>query len=58
MAKQKFEYTINVDGMGMYETYVITATDLSTAKRKAKIMAMKDFKKSLKTYLEEKVKIS
>lgn len=58
MAKQKYEFTINVDGMGMYETYTIIACDITTAKRKAKEKAVADFKRSLKTSLEEKIKIA
>jgi hypothetical protein len=58
MAKQKYEFTINVDGMGMYETYTIVACDITTAKKKAKEKAVADFKRSLKTSLEAKVKIA
>ena len=57
MAKQKYEFTINVDGMGMYETYTIVACDITTAKKKAKEMTIADFRRSLKTSLEQKVKV-
>lgn len=42
------EYVIYVDGAGFGEDYIVKAKDLTSAKRKAKKMAIADFKKTLK----------
>lgn len=48
MALKEFE--IAVDGIGFFDTYVIKAKDLATAKKKAKSKAMADFRKGLKAF--------
>ena len=48
MALKEFE--IAVDGIGFFDTYVVKAKDLPSAKKKAKAKATTDFKKGLKTF--------
>lgn len=47
------EFEIYVDGAGFCETYFVKAKDLTTAKAKAKKMAIRDFAKTLKAYKAE-----
>lgn len=42
------EFVIYVEGMGFGDEYTIKAKDLVSAKRKAKAMAIRDFKSTLK----------
>ena len=42
------EYVIYVESCGLAEDYIVKARDLTSAKRKAKAMAIKDFKSCLK----------
>ena len=41
-------FDIDVDGLGFFETYEVYAKDLRSAKRKARAMAIRDFRSSLK----------
>lgn len=41
------EFVIYVEGMGFANEYIIKAKDLVSAKRKAKAMALKEFKSTL-----------
>lgn len=47
------EYEIVVDGPGTFQCYLLKAKDLKTAKRKAKMKAIADFRKSLKVYKDK-----
>lgn len=42
------EFKIYVDGIGFCDEYTIKAKDLTSAKRKAKAKAIKEFKSTLK----------
>lgn len=41
------EFVIYVDSCGFAEEYIVKAKDLTSAKRKAKAMAVRDFKSCL-----------
>lgn len=42
------EFVIYVEGIGFADEYTIKAKDLASAKRKAKVKAIRDFKSTLK----------
>ena len=48
MALKEFE--IAVDGIGFFDTYIVKAKDLPSAKKKAKAKALAVFKKELKVF--------